>query len=208
MRRNAVAARKTRRAVHQPVIEPFAIVGAKPVRGAYEKARMGTGATVRSSAVIYDGCTIGNNLFCGHSAVIREQCRIGDNVKVGSNSVIDPGCIVEDHATVHSNCYLGEFTHVKKHAWIGPGVITLNTKYPKCGHDSRIRRGSVIGEYSVIGAGAILLAGVRIGAHAMVAAGAVVTKDVPAGKLVMGSPARLVRSVASIRCCPGKRYRQ
>lgn len=190
------------------VIERYAVVGARPLQGRYPELVLGEGAFIRSHAVIYKGCTIGKALFCGHSAVIREGCRIGDRVKVGSNSTIDPDCVLEDDTTVHSNCYLGEQTRVKRHAWIGPGVITLNTKYPKCGHDGRMRQGNVIGESAVIGAGAVLLPGVTIGARAMVAAGAVVTKHVPDGKLALGAPARLTRDVASLECCPGQRYRR
>lgn len=190
------------------VIERYAAVNIRPLSGRHPEARIGPGGMIRSHAMVYRGAVIGADVFCGHFAVIREGCRLGDRVKIGSHTIIDPGCVLEHGATVHSGCYLGEYTQVKARAWIGPGVRTTNTLYPKCGHPGRLLRGSVIGESAVIGAGAILMPGVRIGPRALVAAGSIVTTDVPAGKLVVGSPARAVKDVASIACCPGKRYRQ
>ena len=190
------------------IVERGVVLNAAPLQGIYPKTQIGSGAHIRSHAVLYRGSLLGRDVFCGHSTVIREGCRIGDGVKLGSHSTLDPHCIVDDHATVHSHCYLGEYTHVKTRAWIGPGVVTLNTTYPKCGHPNRRQEGAMIGEHAVVGAAAVLLPGVIIGAHAMVAAGAVVTRNVPRETLVVGTPARVVKRVSSIRCCPSKRYRR
>jgi acetyltransferase-like isoleucine patch superfamily enzyme len=188
------------------VIERYAVVGAQPRRGRQPPARVGPGSVIRSHAVLYRGCTTGARLFCGHGAILREGCRIGADVTIGSQSILDPACVVEDGATIHSHCYLGEETQVHHDAWVGPGVVTLNTKYPKCGHPQRRRTASVIGAFAVVGARAVIMPGVVIGAGALVAAGALVTRSVPPGMLAVGSPARPVRRTATVRCCPGRRY--
>lgn len=162
-----------------------------------EGIRIGDNVILRSNTVLYSNNHIGHDFVTGHNVVIRNKNTIGNRVTVGSNSTIEGHCTIEDDATIHSNCYVGEQTVIKKNAWLGPGVITVNTKYPK--HKERIWESPVIGEHTVVGAGTIILPGVTIGAHCMIGAGSVVSRDIPDGKVAVGQPAIVTKDVGDIR---------
>lgn len=98
----------------------------------------------------------------------------------------------------------GKFTRVGRGGitledgvFIGPGVLLVTENHPE---QPAVRRNVyakpiVVGHGVWIGAGAVILPGVTIGEHAVVGAGAIVTKDLPAGVIVAGNPARIVRSI-------------
>ena len=131
------------------------------------------------------GCEIGDGCKIGAFVEIRKQVKIGRNVKIQAFVFIPEGVTVED----------GVF--------IGPHVCFTNDKFPRAVNPD----GSLMeaGEWEVVptlvkrgaslGASATILSGVTIGEYAMVGAGAVVTHDVPAHAIVMGVPARVVGDV-------------
>jgi acetyltransferase-like isoleucine patch superfamily enzyme len=80
-------------------------------------------------------------------------------------------------------------TEIGDRVFIGPAVVLTNDRYPPTGKPEL--RGPVLEESAVIGAKAVILPGIRIGKGAFVAAGSVVTHDVPAGKMAIGSPAKV-----------------
>ena len=82
-------------------------------------------------------------------------------------------------------------------AWLGPGVIMTNSIYPMSAGSKERLSGSIVGENAKIGAGAIILPGIKIGKGALIGAGALVTesKEIPDGSLVMGAPGKVVRQL-------------
>lgn len=111
----------------------------------------------------------------------------GKNIRLGARVFINSGCAFQDQGgvTIGDDCLIGH-----------------NAVFATLNHDlDPTRRGDlhpapiVVGSNVWIGANATLLPGVTIGNDAVVAAAAVVTKDVPASTVVVGSPARVVRSV-------------
>jgi acetyltransferase-like isoleucine patch superfamily enzyme len=142
---------------------------------------LGEGATVHEFVNLY-GCTIGAHSRVGAFVEIQRDVTIGDNCKISTHSFICSGVTIGDRV------------------FVGHGVTFVNDKHPRaCNAD-----GSPMGpadwaqvdtwveDDASIGSGATILCGVRIGKGAMVGAGAVVTRDVPAGKTVVGNPARVV----------------
>lgn len=150
---------------------------------------------IRSHTVIYDGSFIGNDFATGHGALIREECRIGDNVSVGTHSVIEHHVTIGDNVRIHSNCFVPEYTVIEQGCRLAPGVVLTSTKRPLNSTVKDEIRGSVLRRNCYIGAGAVILAGITIGENAMVGAGAVVTCDVSPGVVVIGSPARFLRTI-------------
>lgn len=121
-------------------------------------------SNIHPQAVIGDDCTIHSHVWIGEGVVIGRQ------VKMQAFSFIPKG------VTIGNYCF------------IGPRVTFTNDKHPPSYGDGW--SATMVCEGAKIGAGAVILPGVRIGCGAVVGAGAVVTKDVPDGVTVVGNPAR------------------
>lgn len=121
-------------------------------------------------------CELGENVFVGPFVEIQRGVLIGKNTKVSSHTLICEG------VTIGESCFVGH------------GVMFTNDKYDSLlpNQGDYILRKTVIGNYVRIGSNVTLLP-VTVGDHAVVGAGAVVTRDVPAGAIVAGNPARVLR---------------
>lgn len=161
--------------------------------------RIGPDAQIRSGTVIYHGTTIGRGLQTGHNVVIREENVIGDNVGIWSNSVIDYGCRIGSNVKIHTNVYVAQFTIIEDDAFLAPGVSVANDMRPLCAECTRAG-GPTIGRGARIGVNVTILPGVTIGEYALVGAGAVVTRDVSPHAVVYGNPARVVTTVNDLDC--------
>lgn len=131
------------------------------------------------------GCEIGDGCKIGAFVEIRKQVTIGRNVKIQAFAFVPEGVTVED----------GVF--------IGPHVCFTNDKHPRAINPDGSLMGAsdwrilptLVKRGASLGANATILCGTVIGEYAMVGAGAVVTHDVPAYALVLGVPARVVGDV-------------
>ena len=150
---------------------------------------LGKCAKIRSGSVIYQKVRIGDDFETGHHVVVREQNQIGDSVSIWSNTIIDYGCRIGNRVKIHSNGYVAQYSVIEDDAFIAPGTIFANDKYPV----STELQGPHIKKGARIGINVTILPGVVIGENALIGAGSVVTKDVPAGAVVVGNPARVLR---------------
>ena len=181
-------------------LEEFCIIGVPP-RGKVDgelKTTIAEGAVIRSHTVIYAGNVIGRNFQTGNKVNIRESNRIGDNVSVGTLSVIEHHVEIGDNVRIHTQAFIPEFTVLEDGCWIGPNVVLTNAKYPLSPGVKEQLAGPIIRRGAKIGANATILPGVIVGEDALIGAGAVVTRDVPAGAVVVGNPARRIRSVSDL----------
>ncbi len=174
----------------------FTELGVLPEKGLLA---IGKNALIRSHSVIYAGCRIGDNFRTGHGVMVRENNRIGDNVSIGTHSVIERDSVIGSGVRIHSSVFIPEYTEIKDNAWIGPGVVMTNADFPLGRRTKELLKGPVIEESAKIGANATILPGVRIGKGSLVGAGSVVTRDVPAGSVVAGNPAKVMKSVSELR---------
>jgi acetyltransferase-like isoleucine patch superfamily enzyme len=178
--------------------DPSAILGyrtGRPIEPS--ELVIGCDARLRSNTVIYSNVEIGDRLETGHNVTIREETRIGDDLNIWNNSTIDYGCVIGDRVRIHNNVYVAQYTRIEDDVFLAPGVMIANDPHPIC---TRCMQGPTIKRGARIGINATILAGITVGEYALVGAGAVVTHDVPPHTLVVGNPARVVRSVDDMTC--------
>jgi len=130
---------------------------------------------------------IGKNVRIWHYSYVGSKSQVGDDVKIGSLAHVDYDVRIGSGTKIEGLVYIPPLSRIGKNVFIGPAAVLTNDPYPP----SKKMIGVTIEDDAVIGARAVIKAGVRVGKGAVVAMGAVVTKDVPPGKVVMGVPARV-----------------
>ena len=122
-------------------------------------------------------------------AIIRDRVSIGKNAVIMMGAVINIGAEIGEGTMVDMNAVIGARGQLGKRVHLGAGAVVAGVLEPPSKEPCQI------GDDALIGANAVILEGVKIGAGAVVAAGSVVTEDVPAGVVVAGSPARIIKNV-------------
>lgn len=130
---------------------------------------------------------IGQNVKIWHFAYVGDNTEIGDNVSIGSLAHIDYNVKIGRNSRIEGQVYLPPLSRIGENVFIGPGAVLTNDPYPMC--DKMI--GVTVEDNAVIGARAVIKAGVTVGRNSVVAMGAVVTRDVPENTVVIGSPATI-----------------
>jgi acetyltransferase-like isoleucine patch superfamily enzyme len=156
---------------------------------------LGDGVVVCAGAIVFAGARLGAGVIVGDQAYVRERAVIGERTVIGRGSTVDNDCVVGARVRMQTNVYVTAHSVVEDDVFLGPGAITSNDDTMSRHGPEYALRGAVLRRACRIGAGAVLVPGVEVGEEAYVAAGAVVTRDVPPRAVVMGVPARVVRSV-------------
>ncbi len=164
--------------------------------------RVGADGVIRPFTTLYGGTTIGDRFQTGQGVSIREDNVIGDDVSIGTNAVLEAGNRIGNRVRIHTGCFL-ELVTVEDDVFIAPNVVFADDPHPPCPRYEECVGGAVVERHARIGSNSTILPGVVIGQGALVGAGSVVTRDVPAGMVVVGNPARVVKSVAELTCEPG-----
>lgn len=138
-----------------------------------QSAHIGTGTKVWQFAIVLKGAVIGQDCNINCHTLIESNAVIGDRVTVKPGVFIWDGVILEDDVMV------------------GPNATFTNDKWPKSKNASYIQLPTKVKKGASIGANATILCGIEIGDFAMIGAGAVVTKNVPSRALMVGSPAKI-----------------
>lgn len=143
------------------------------------------------SAVIDEGCTIGNGTKIWHFSHIMKDCVIGEKCNIGQNVVISPGVILGNNVKIQNNVSLYTGVTCEDDVFLGPSCVFTNVINPRSAVNRRDQYTKTnVGKGASIGANATIVCGHDIGKFAFIGAGAVVTKNIPDFALVIGNPAK------------------
>jgi UDP-2-acetamido-3-amino-2,3-dideoxy-glucuronate N-acetyltransferase len=163
---------------------------------------------------LIDGVSFGEGVVV-HSFANLYGCRIGDGTRIGTFVEIQRGAVVGARCKISSHSFVCDGVTIEDEVFVGHGVIFVNDKSPRATtehgavqtDDDWTLLQTVVERRASIGSGVVVLGGVRIGADALVGAGAVVTRDVAAGEVVVGNPARVLHSPNELFPGPGLQLR-
>jgi UDP-2-acetamido-3-amino-2,3-dideoxy-glucuronate N-acetyltransferase len=147
---------------------------------------------VDANVSIGDGTKIWHYSHVQSGAEIGENCSLGQNVNVGNNVQIGNGVKIQNNVSVYEGVELEDYV------FCGPSMVFTNIKNPRSEFPQRgseFYDKTLVKKSATIGANATIVCGVTIGEYAMIGSGAVVTKDVPAFALIFGNPGRVVGKV-------------
>ncbi len=149
--------------------------------------------TAHPTAVIDEGCSIGEGTRIWHFSHIMPGCTIGANCNIGQNVVISPEVVLGSNVKVQNNVSIYTGVVCEDDVFLGPSMVFTNVLNPR---SAVSRRGeylrTLVKQGASIGANATIVCGHDIGRYAFIGAGAVVTKEVPDHALVVGNPARRI----------------
>ena len=127
--------------------------------------------------------------------VVLPEAQIGENVNICSHCFIENGVKIGNNVTIKCGVQIWDGIELEDNVMIGSNVTFTNDMYPRAKNKDWKLLHTRVCKGATIGAGSTLLPGITIGEMAFIAAGSVVTKDVPAGELWMGSPAKFYKKV-------------
>lgn len=143
------------------------------------------------TAVIDEGCLIGEGTRIWHFSHIMTGCKIGTHCNIGQNVVISPTVVIGKNVKVQNNVSLYQGVICEDEVFIGPSAVFTNVINPRSAivrqHEFRQ---TIVRKGATIGANATIVCGYEIGTYAFIAAGSVITKPVKPYALMMGNPAR------------------
>ncbi len=173
------------------------------------------------TAVIDEGCTLGRGTKIWHFSHIMKDAVIGERCNLGQNVVVSPGVILGNNVKVQNNVSIYTGVICEDDVFLGPSMVFTNITNPR---SAIIRRDqyvtTLVRHGASVGANATIVCGNEIGEYALIGAGAVITKPVKPFALVVGNPARQTGWVSEyghkltfddggIAVCPesGQKYR-
>lgn len=153
---------------------------------------MNTNISIHESCYIDTGAKIGDGTRIWHythvqkNAVIGNNCNLGQNVNVASNVIIGNNVKLQNNVSVYSGVHLSDYV------FCGPSCVFTNDLTPRCeypkGENNYVE--TYVNRGATIGGNATIVCGVVIGEYALIGAGAVITKNVKNHAIMMGVPAK------------------
>jgi UDP-2-acetamido-3-amino-2,3-dideoxy-glucuronate N-acetyltransferase len=157
--------------------------------------------------VIAPDVVLGQNVIVHHPELVNLYgCAVGDGTRVGTFVEIQKGASIGRNCKISSHTFICEGVEIGDGVFIGHGVMFINDPYPQAVNADGSLQGTAdwtvvptrVHARAALGSNCTVLCGVTIGEGALIGAGAVVTRDVPAGAIVAGVPARVIRQRESI----------
>jgi len=151
------------------------------------------GYFAHETAVVDDGCEIGKGTRIWHFSHIMAGARLGKNCNLGQNVLVSDDVILGNNVKVQNNVSIYTGVICEDDVFLGPSMVFTNIVNPR---SAVVRKGeyvkTLVGKGASIGANATIICGNTLGEFCLIGAGAVVTKDVPPYALVLGNPGKQV----------------
>ncbi|BCL61016.1 N-acetyltransferase [Desulfomarina profundi] len=138
-----------------------------------------------------------------HAFVNLYGCSIGSKTKIGTFVEIQKGVLIGEKCKISSHTFICEGVHIANEVFIGHNVTFVNDLYPRATREDGLLQDdfdwdvveTVIERNVSIGSGATILCGITVGSDSIVGAGSVVVRDIPAGEIWVGNPAKFLRRI-------------
>ena len=152
---------------------------------------MNTNFFAHETAVVDPGCTIGQGTKIWHFSHIMTGCKIGEKCNIGQNVVVSPDVILGDNVKVQNNVSIYTGVVCEEDVFLGPSMVFTNILNPRSAVNRKdqyvktlVKRGATIGANSTI------VCGITLGEYSFIGAGAVVLRDVKPYALIVGNPGK------------------
>tara|TARA_B100000315_G_scaffold77957_1_gene71276 strand:+ start:413 stop:916 length:504 start_codon:yes stop_codon:yes gene_type:complete len=153
---------------------------------------------IHESSYVDENIAIGRGTKIWHFSHIRSDVRIGENCSIGQNVNIGNNVKIGNSVKIQNNVSVYERMELEDYVFCGPSMVFTNIKIPRSEfpqQGSEFYQKTIVKKSASIGANAIIVCDVSIGEYALIGSGAVVTKDVPAYSLVIGNPGKIIGKV-------------
>ena len=150
------------------------------------------------SSYVDDNVAIGEGTKIWHFSHVQSGAKIGKNCSIGQNVNIANNVKIGNRVKIQNNVSIYEGVELEDYVFCGPSMVFTNIKVPRSEFPQRgseFYQKTLVKKSASIGANATIVCGVTIGEYALIGSGAVVTKDVPPYALVVGNPGRIVGKV-------------
>lgn len=146
-------------------------------------------AIIHPRSEVSPEATIGPGTRVWQFAIVLGGATVGADCNLNAHTLVEGGAVVGDRVTLKCGVYVWDGIVLENDVFCGPNATFTNDKTPRSRQHPTAYARTVVERGASIGAGAVILPGLRIGAGAMIGAGAVVTRDVPQGETWVGNPA-------------------
>ena len=154
-----------------------------------------------STAVIDDGCQIGENTSIWHFSHIMGKAIIGSRCNIGQNVFIADHVKIGNNVKIQNNVSLYTGVICEDDVFLGPSMVFTNVINPRSFISRKDEfKSTLVKKGASIGANATILCGITIGAYSLIGAGAVVLRSVPDHALIVGNPSRQIGWVSEYGC--------
>ena len=150
---------------------------------------------IHETAIIDDGVEIGENTKIWHFSHIQSGVKIGKNCSFGQNINVGSNVLIGNYVKIQNNVSVYEGVELQDYVFCGPSMVFTNilvprSEYPQKG--ANYYKKTLVKKSASLGANSTILCGITIGQYAMIGAGAVVVSDIPDFALVVGNPGKII----------------
>jgi len=153
---------------------------------------------IHESSYVDDNVHIGEGTKIWHFSHIQSGSNIGENCSIGQNVNVGNNVVIGNNVKIQNNVSVYEGVELEDYVFCGPSMVFTNIKVPRSEfpqRGSKYYSKTLVKKSASIGANVTIVCGVTIGEYALIGSGAVITKDVPAYSLVVGNPGKVVGKV-------------